>query len=216
MGQIAVFSDSLTDSRCYCVEEGGKVLIIDPNQGEKFPDLLEKLGWEPEKVLLTHEHCDHMQGLNILRERYQLYVICTEMCSRNLGNPVKNMSSMMEIYLRFRNEEKTEAVYDPVRCRPADVTFTETCRFLWRGHTFFLKALPGHTGGSCGIWMDEKIMFSGDYLIPGEEVITRFPGGSPEDYEKITRPCLEKLREGIHIYPGHGCDYIWKGKMVKG
>ena len=84
----------------------------------------------------------------------------------------------MEMYLRFRNREKTESVYNPVRCQPADITFTENCRFLWRGHNFFLKALPGHTEGSCGIWMDEKIFFSGDYLIPGEEVITRFPGGS--------------------------------------
>nr|WP_300304246.1 hypothetical protein [uncultured Anaerostipes sp.] len=35
MEQIEVFTDSLTDSRCYCIEEEGKVLIIDPNQGEE-------------------------------------------------------------------------------------------------------------------------------------------------------------------------------------
>ena len=79
----------------------------------------------------------------------------------------------------------------------------------WRGHIFRFVPLPGHTAGSVGIFLDDDIFFSGDYLLPGREVILRLPGGSEKDYCEITEPFLATLPDGIHIYPGHGKDYLF-------
>lgn len=212
MKQIMVFKDSMSESNGYCIEENGKAVIIDPNQGDIFLRLFQKKNWKPELILLTHEHCDHMQGLNKLRDYYDIQVVSTKECSANLADPVKNMSRLMGMYLHFRNGKDMPAPYRQIQCSPANVVFTETFAFSWRGHDFLMKALPGHTEGSCCIWMDENIFFSGDYLIPGEEVITRFPGGSQEQYEAVTCPYLEQLKQGIHVYPGHGKDYILERK----
>lgn len=61
---------------------------------------------------------------------------------------------------------------------------------------------------SISIFMDEIYLFSGDYLLPSGEDSTIFPGGSKEDYETYAKPWIQSLKEGLHIYPGHGEDYI--------
>ena len=66
--------------------------------------------------------------------------------------------------------------------------------------------LPGHTPGSAGIFLDEAALFSGDYLL-AEETVLRLPGGSPEDYERVTRPFLAALPRGLAVWPGHGEGY---------
>ena len=112
---------------------------------------------------------------------------------------------MMEVYLTFFG--KSGVSYAPFVCRPADKTYSEACTLDWRGHTFRFVLLPGHTAGSVGIFLDDDIFFSGDYLLPGMDVILRLPGGSEKDYREITEPFLATLPQGIHIYPGHGKDY---------
>lgn len=65
-------------------------------------------------------------------------------------------------------------------------------------------------GAKCGIGSGEiraAAVFSGDYLIQGEEEITRLKDGSTEDYEAIARPVLEGICAGTVIYPGHGDVY---------
>lgn len=73
-------------------------------------------------------------------------------------------------------------------------------------------ALPGHTPGSAGIFLDGDTFFSGDYLIPGEEVILRLPAGARRTTAPSRSPVLRGLPPGLHICPGHGEPYILKGK----
>lgn len=112
---------------------------------------------------------------------------------------------MMEVYLTFKG--KPGAHYPPLVCAPADETFSDEFHLSWRGHTLRFTPLPGHTPGSTCICLDEETLFTGDYLIPGEAVITRLPGGSTETYERTARPWLAALPLGLHICPGHGAPY---------
>ena len=105
MAVFLISIDPLTDSNCYAIEEKGHVLIIDPNQKEKVTQIIREHDWIIDYVILTHEHCDHMQGLNELRRQYHFQVIAQEKCSKNLANKVKNMSGMMGTYLYFKNGE---------------------------------------------------------------------------------------------------------------
>lgn len=198
--------DPLTESNCYLLCEAGNCVVIDPNRRE-LTERVAALGLEVEHILLTHEHCDHMAGLEALRQHWPAApVACTRACSRGLGSPRLNMSAMMEVYLTFRG--KPGAVYPPFTCQPAEVTFSRSHTLRWRGHSLRCVPLPGHTPGSMGIFLDDAVFFSGDYLIAGQPVLLRLPGGSRADYEAATRPLLRGLSPGLEICPGHGEPYI--------
>jgi len=207
MLQITASIDPLTESNCYILAEEGRCVIIDPGESEGLFRILEKNCLEPDLILLTHEHCDHMAGLEALRQKYpRARFPATALCDAGIRNTRLNMSRMMEVYLFFRG--KPGIHYDPFVCREADEIIPEDAVLRWRGHSFRFVPLPGHTPGSSGIFLDENIFFCGDYLIPGEEPIVRFPGGDAEAYEKITRPFLDSLPRGTVICPGHREKFI--------
>ena len=68
MLQTVISVDPLTESNCYILAEDSKCVVIDPGESERLLRTLDEYGWEPELILLTHEHCDHMAGLDALRE----------------------------------------------------------------------------------------------------------------------------------------------------
>ena len=206
MAELAVWTDPLSGSNCYLVGEGGGCLVVDPNDPRGPLSALEERGWTPELILLTHEHCDHMAGLEALRARWPGgKTVATAACSANLGNARLNMSAMMEVYLAFHG--KPGAAYPPFTCGGADITYTKPYETVWRGHRIRCVPLPGHTPGSAAVFLDGTDLFSGDYLLAGGTVL-RLPGGSPEEYERTTRPFLEGLPHGLAIRPGHGEGYI--------
>lgn len=211
MIRLERWTEPLAESNCYLLGEEGRAVVIDPNDPAGPLSCLEGLGWEPELILLTHEHCDHMSGLEALRARYPAAnVVCSGACSAGIQDRRRNMSLMMEVYLSFRG--KPGVTYPPFTCRPADTTYEEAWETRWRGHRLRCRALPGHTPGSACIFLDEETLFSGDYLIPGEEVILRLPGGNAEEYETHTAPVLAALPAGLNVCPGHGEPYTLTGK----
>ena len=60
MLKITVSVEPLTESNCYILAEGSHCVIIDPGESENLLRILKENKWEPELLLLTHEHCDHM------------------------------------------------------------------------------------------------------------------------------------------------------------
>ena len=182
MLRLERWTEPLAESNCYLLGEGGGAVVIDPNDPRGPLERLEALGGKAELILLTHEHCDHMAGLEALRDRYpQARVVTNAACSEGLGDTRRNMTRMMEVYLTFRGKP--------------GVTYP-----------------PGHTPGSAGIFLDEDTFFSGDYLIHGEAVILRLPGGSEADYRRAAEPFLHQLPPGLRICPGHGAPYILTGR----
>lgn len=205
--EILRWTDPLAEGNCYVCAEGDRAVVIDPCHPQGPASLLEERGLVPEWILLTHEHCDHMLGLEALRSKYpDAPVLCSRACDVGLRNKHLNMSAMMEVYLTFKG--KPGAHYPPFVCAPADQTFEDEYTMTWQGHTLRLTPLPGHTPGSICIRWDGDILFSGDYLIPGEAVITRLPGGDTEAYECLAKPWLAALEPGLWIYPGHKDPYI--------
>lgn len=209
MLQITVSVDPLTESNCYILSEKNRCVIIDPGETEGLFRILEEQQLEPELILLTHEHCDHMAGLDALREKYpQARFPATAICDAGIQNARLNMSRVMEIYLHFRG--KPGIHYDPFVCRKADEIIPDDAVLQWRGHTLRFVPLPGHTPGSAGIFLDADTFFCGDYMIQDEEPILRFPGGDEKSYRQITEPFLNNLPGGILICPGHREKYVLK------
>ncbi|EGS33228.1 MBL fold metallo-hydrolase [Megasphaera sp. UPII 135-E] len=205
---IACITDPLTTSNCYIISMEQHALIIDPNLPDAIISHLTANHLYPELILLTHEHCDHISGLNRLREIYHCPVLASTDCSNGIQNSKRNMSHIMETYLYFRTHQLCTTPYPEFTCAPADITFVNTHTFTWNSYHCACLQVPGHTLGSTCFIFDHSILFSGDYFIPGEQVITRLPGGDPLAYEKKGRPRLQSLPLSLLTYPGHGSHFI--------
>lgn len=196
------------DARMYIIQEEKYVLVIDPCISEEALLYLKARKVTEFLVLLTHEHYDHISGVNWLKENFKnVCVLCSLLCGRALENPDKNLSKFWEVLFVGKDEATQEYVRNmdiqPYSCE-ADETFEGEYEFIWQGHKIFLKETPGHSKGSICILVDEKILFSGDTLVTGHETILRLPGGSKKDFAGITLPYLESLDREIMVYPGHG------------
>lgn len=196
------------DSRMYILLENTKALIIDPCVSDEALQLLKENNVTEILVLLTHEHYDHISGVNWLREYFlSVNVLCSLACATALPSPSKNLSNFWEILFVGKDKETQEYVRNmniqPYSCT-ADDTFVGEHKLSWEGHSLFLKETPGHSKGSICILLDEDMLFSGDSLVTGYPTITRLPGGSKKDYAGITLPWFQSLDPSIMVYPGHG------------
>lgn len=209
---VATITSENTGSNCYLIEEQKKVLIIDPNQPDKIFRLMESCGWEPQGILLTHEHFDHIEGLEEIRKKYRIPVTASRSCSEGIQDEKRNLSSIYDMFVWYQCGKMWERRHPAFVCGPAENTFEESYEFSWQGHRFFMKKMPGHSAGSAVIGMDDGFLFTGDYMIQGAAVITRFFGGDEKAYRAYTKKYLETIPLGMFIYPGHGQPYIYTKK----
>ena len=204
---VYVFSLEPIDSRMYCIIKGYQALVIDPCLSEAAIEFLVEQKVKYITVLLTHEHIDHISGVNMLREIAKCKVICSEKCAERINDSRKNAAAYFEGMYRMRTViefEQIKALKLSNYTCCADETFKEKIEFDWCGLNVKCIKMPGHSPGGIVIIVNNKYIFSGDNYIPGEKVITRLPGGSKKDYEKYIKPFFKNISSGCVIYPGHG------------
>lgn len=195
-------------SNMYVLISGNGALIVDPHICSPAEDLLREAGVRDCVILLTHEHFDHISGVNWLRERYPCRVISTKSCAA-LIEDAKRSGAMTfgALFLLGHTEQERRAIepwiVSDYVCQ-ADEVYEGESKYSWHGISLTLKELQGHSRGSQIIIADNQSVFTGDNLVPGERVITRLPGGSRETYEAIVRPYLQALPDHSIVYPGHG------------
>ena len=182
----------------YIIIENNEALVIDPNISDEAFRLLSESGVSKVLILLTHEHCDHITGVNWFREHFETTVLCSEKCAENIEKPDKNFSQYFDVLLMGKN---TDLHMKPFSCS-ADKTFRGDVELHWNGHKLYLRECPGHSEGSICIILDDMYAFTGDYLIPNQKVFTNIPGGNKKIYNETTVPYLVTLNKFI-IMPGH-------------
>jgi len=213
--EIRSFSYQPIDSRMYIMAVGDTAVIIDPCENCGAKDYLEQRDIQKVIVLLTHEHYDHISGVNWIRTLYPTTVICTEPCGKAIKNPSKNLSRHYEVLFIFSPEQVKQIAYaqnvQPYECR-ADIIFENEYTLELAGHKWIMTATPGHSSGSCCIMLDDQYCFTGDSMLEHLPVITRFPGGSRKAFEITINNYLSRLKEGTIICPGHGDMFTLKKK----
>ncbi len=204
------FESEYVGTNMYLILSGTRALIVDPHPSEEADALLEKSGVRDVTILLTHEHPDHTNGVPSLRERFDTTLICQEKCARTIASEKNNRPFLISFVLAQRDErdgthlaEKFAATVRPYACH-ADKTFEREMDMEWEGRRLYFRYTPGHSKGSCCILLDDEALFTGDSLIYGTPVITRFPGGSVREYDTETKPFLEAVPDGMVLLPGHG------------
>lgn len=196
------------DTNSFILEENGYAVIIDPAEASPIARALDDCSWIPEYILLTHEHFDHIGGLEELRKKYDVPVIACSLCSERIQDKTSNLSRIADVLQYFKTGESPEVPTQPYTCEAADIVFEEEYTLDWRGHSFTFKRAPGHSPGSTIITLDDFMNFTGDYMFYDQEETLRLKGGSEEEYYAKAKPILDAIPAGNHIYPGHGKDYI--------
>ena len=203
--QIKKTDSGLLHSCMYLLEEKGHAIVIDPCRdlsaaGDSIVDYL----------LITHEHYDHISGVNEWKKKTGAPLLCSRACAENIRNSKKNMSRYFNIFCEMQTWVPTDGmkIEQAEYVCEADLTFEDEFTFEWQGHIVTLQETPGHSVGSCIIYLDEDHCFTGDSYLENYGTECRFPGGSEKRWNMIGKPRIEAIPAGTRIWPGHFDSFI--------
>ena len=193
-----VFNPLSTD--CYVIyrEGSGKCVCVDPGccnvtESGVLDGFLSGRGLEPEAILLTHGHFDHIAGVSRL------------LASSPANTPVYLHPDDLPIVAlqkvtaaKFRMETPD---FEGITFREA----TDGMVFEAAGISFRVIHTPGHTpGGVCYLIEEASALLSGDTLFAGSIGRTDLEGG---DYDALMASILGSLIQlppETAVLPGHG------------
>ena len=204
--EIRRYVSGLLQSNMYLLREGDHAIVIDP-----FEDTSPADGLQTDCILLTHEHYDHISGVNAWKAVTGAPVLCSSVCAENIQSPRKNLAGLFQVFCELQTWIRLDEIplTDPKYACAADETFDDERTLFWRGHELRLFALPGHSQGSIGILLDNEHFFSGDSLMEHYEIELRIPGGSRKQWEETGAPRLARLPDGLTVHPGHFEEFIY-------
>lgn len=207
--EIRRYVSGLIASNMYVIVEDNHAVVIDP-----FDDITPGKDLVVDYILLTHEHYDHISGVNAWREGSDAIVLCSKVCSDHIKDPRKNFAKYFKDFCEIQTWVVLDSVpsSDPDYSCKADQTFVDNMSFRWKGHDFELFEIPGHSLGSIGIIIDRYYFFSGDSLMENYEIELRMPGGSRKKWREIGEPRMARIPDGIMVYPGHFDEFVYKRK----
>jgi len=176
---------------CYIVgcPETNECVVIDPGgDPNRIVERVERRGWKPTSILLTHAHIDHVHGLYQLQRTY----------------PVPTWL-----------HEAERIIFEALPLQAQTFGFAlshlpKVDRFLQGGERISfgrqqLKVVhtPGHSPGSC-CYLADKCAFVGDVLFAGSIGRTDLPGGNYQQLIHSIRQRILILADETTLYPGHG------------
>lgn len=186
-------------TNCYLVHGGpgtpgtsAKCWVADVSfEPDELIDRVRELGLEPEAVVLTHAHVDHIAGVaEFIRAFPGTPVWIHEAEQRWLSDPMLNLSAAAGV---------------PVTSPGPDRLLHHGDRLSLAGETWEVRHTPGHSPGSIAlIHAKSHRAITGDALFAGSVGRTDFPGCDPRVLEQSIRTQLYTLGDDLTFYPGHG------------
>lgn len=169
-----------------------EALLIDPGGDlPRVQALVEQGGFRVGRIFLTHGHVDHAAGAAPARRLFQAR-LQIHAADRDWLQELPRQAEM------FGFEEAGEVPeVDHLHADGESFPLGHlTCHVL---HT------PGHSAGSCSLWIPEaQVLFTGDTLFAGSVGRTDLPGG---DFGALRRSIVEKLfplGDEVAFHSGHG------------
>jgi hydroxyacylglutathione hydrolase len=186
------------DSNCFVIynDSDYHCIIIDPGtkDSKQLIEFLTSRELQPNFIILTHSHFDHILGVNLLRAIYNVQIVCSSICNSKISDQKKNLSLF----------------YDTigVKLMAADILVDKIgFKLKWGEIEIIFLNTPGHSDCSISILI-QNFLFSGDLFIKDKLTITKLPGGSRFDLVETTKFIRDLyLEKGITLYPGHGNSY---------
>jgi hydroxyacylglutathione hydrolase len=181
-------------TNCYLLSnpESNKGVIIDPgDDADYIQRLIQDEGFQPQQIIATHGHFDHLMAAYELQHAYNLPFIIHPK-DKFL---VKRMSQTAHHFLGI-------IPGPPPRI---DSYLKPNQKINLAGLSFQIIPTPGHTPGSVSLYHQKhKLLFVGDLLFAGGAVgRTDFSYSNPQDLNRSIKKILQ-LPGQTQVYPGHG------------
>ncbi len=190
---LAIMNNGFT-TNTYIVtdQETGAVAVVDPSLPEE--SLINKLdGKDVQYILLTHGHFDHTCGAKLVKETTGAKVVIHKDDEEMLHDVDKN-------------EFETNCVgYDFPEVN-ADILTEDGTEIMFGNTKITVLHTPGHSmGGVCYLFVEDKVMFSGDTLFKLCAGRTDLYGGNGRQ-ELRSLAKIGELEGNYKVYPGHEDD----------
>lgn len=197
------------ESNMFFLIHDKEALVIDPNVNSEAIAFLKKAGVTKCLVFLTHEHYDHVSGINAFRKAFDCHVICAPYTAKSLPDPSRNMAKFWDVLMMDKTPEVQKLGLrikdENYSCFADEIIEEETKETVWNGIKLKAVFAPGHSKGGMMLFLEGySILFSGDNLVNGAGVICRLPGGNWKTYCEKTLPHIQNLSDDTLIFPGHG------------
>ncbi|MBV9101324.1 MAG: MBL fold metallo-hydrolase [Candidatus Dormibacteraeota bacterium] len=187
--QLAIVVDPVFDQNCYVVRrrDSQSVLVVDPGlQHPRLLETLEREGLRCERILLTHGHPDHVNGVPAVKAAH--------------GCDAAIHPDDHEQLAAVRHLPGVPPDLPDIVC---ELELHDGDRISWHGLDINVVHTPGHTRGSvCFLFGDDLI--AGDTLFQRGVGRTDLPGGSWPALLFSIEHKLYTLPPDIVVYPGHG------------
>lgn len=178
-------------TNCYLLinEATKELVIVDPATcPEYLISHVKSNGYQPQAILLTHGHFDHVMGIDGWVKAFAIPVYLQEEEAEVLADPRLNLSQVFG----------SSYSYERVNCLE-DGEILEVA-----GFKFQVIHTPGHTAGGCCYYEEtEGILMSGDTLFCRSVGRSDFPTGDMQTLVDSIKEKLFCLPEDVMVYPGH-------------
>ena len=193
---VKVFTfNPVQENTCLVYTPSGQCCIIDPGcyfpeERQQLVDFIAAEGLQPDLLLNTHCHFDHVFGNQFVFDTWGLVPHI-----HPLEQPVLDRAA--EAALRWQL---------PFENYQGKVNYLDDGALLnWAGEVFSILHVPGHSPGSLAFYhKNQELVISGDVLFRGSIGRTDLPGGDYDTLEKSIREKMYSLPPATRVYPGHG------------
>jgi glyoxylase-like metal-dependent hydrolase (beta-lactamase superfamily II) len=184
-----MFTVGAIQENCYLLRADGadKALLIDPgDEAERLQAAMSELGVEPEAILLTHTHIDHIGAVAPIARATGVPVYCPRAELMVLAEPD-----------RFIPPE-----WGSVEPWEADEPLDGGERLQLAGLDIEVVSTPGHSPGHVTYVIDGAL-FSGDVLFQNSIGRTDLPGADHATLMASIAGLLERFDDDTTVHPGH-------------
>ena len=183
-------------TNCYVLRAEGQknCWIVDAGfEPEPMIDYVKQNRLEPQQVILTHAHVDHIGGLSTLRAHWPGLAILVHDAEKDfLREPELNLSAALGQAL---------AAPDPTS------TLEAGQKLSLDGLDFEIRHTPGHSPGGISLYQcNEKVVLVGDTLFAGSVGRHDFPTSNGHALLESIRTQLLSLPDDTKVMAGHGPD----------
>jgi hydroxyacylglutathione hydrolase len=186
---VRMFTVGAFQENCYLVRPDGaeKALLIDPgDEAERLQAAMSELGVEPEAILLTHTHIDHIGAVAPIARATGVPVYCPR----------------AELTILAQPDRYFPPAWGSVEAWDADQPLDGGERLQLAGLDIDVVSTPGHSPGHVTYVIDGAL-FSGDVLFQNSIGRTDLPGADHATLMASIAGLLERFDDDTTVHPGH-------------
>ena len=182
--------DDLFANTYVLIDSDNNCVVIDPSkQYSGIINYIQKNHLSLKGILLTHGHYDHIRGVDLLVNEFNVPVFLGFEEEELIRDAFKNCSFLLGKPYHYEKELTTLSDGEILKLLNEDIICIST---------------PFHTQGSiCYYLPSSNALFSGDFLFKGSVGRSDLPTGTPKTFNSSVDKILV-LPNNTKIYPGHG------------